>query len=356
MSNISTPLTSSIGQHEFTPQSDEEWTEWITTSTAQHCHVPADYGLARIAQYLGPTQIAAHALLLEAVDLEADGEINGAMKKYAASYRKWPSLDCVLAGGIPVDVRQEALAAGYLDNNGNGNDNGSLDDNYPNVLLDVVDIPKSQASIAVCSTPRRVLDDSDLQILLDRQQQINTADEDGTNNPENLRHAHKTACMLNNPPHYPLQTEQPAIVGKILQFAEQAWREGDWSGPGGPLEHLAGVNETDDGTSDTFLRGLSIRVIELWEYEVGGGLTDAYHYDTDSIVTIVVLLSNRDDFDGGDFRTFEAGEIHKTYALQQGEAVAFVSHKYHNITELTRGCRRSLVMELWQGGVGHEGR
>jgi hypothetical protein len=314
------------------PCSDAEWSSWLSTHTQPTSGVPADYGLARIARFLGPQQVAALQLALDATELEASGDIAAAMKKYAAAYRQWPALDSVHAGGLPLDVRRQAIASGYLH------------DHTHNVLLDVVDVPKARASAAIVSTTR-LLSDEDLRDLDHIQQQIGSTVSALHNNPENQTHAHKQACMMNNPPDYVLQTMKPSIVGKIIRFAQRAWMQGNWSGPGGPLEHVKGGVD-----------GLSIRVVELWEYTVGGGLADSYHYDTDSVVTIVTLLSHPEDFDGGDFRTYEVGDIHKCYEMSKGDAVAFVSHKFHNITELTRGCRRSLVMELWQGGVGHEGR
>lgn len=321
-------------------EQEQDWSRWIGTHTAQHtaCLVPADYGLGRIARFLGERQEAAHRLALEGADAEADRDIPRAMKLYAAAYRQWPSLDSCISGGIPVDVRAEALSAGYLNKVGN-------------VLLDIVDVPKARRSKAVRSaTP--VLTEADIIDLLQIQRQLLSNESAVENNPENQRHAHKQACMMNNPPHFTLLNQKPSIVGKILQFAQQACAEGEWSSPGGPLEDVA-----TNTNSSNILQGLSIRVIELWEYSIGGGLTDPYHYDTDSVLTIVTLLSNQEDFEGGAFRTFEVGGTHKSYdSMRKGDSVAFVSHKYHNITELTTGCRRSLVMELWQGGVGHQGR
>jgi hypothetical protein len=179
---------------------------------------------------------------------------------------------------------------------------------------------------------------------------------------------------MNNPPEYALSTLQPQLVGKVLQFAQKAWNQSNWSAVGGPLEFVEG------GVSN-----LSIRVMESWEYEVGGGLKDPYHYDVDSILTVVILLSEAGDCEGGEFRSFEHNDEHKVYSMEQGDGICFVSHKYvskpkpnplslpstsnpspsippfsldaqHNITELTKGHRRSLVTELWQGGVGHCGR
>ena len=73
---------------------------------------------------------------------------------------------------------------------------------------------------------------------------------------------------------------------------------------------------------------------------VGGGLTDLLHYDNDSILTLVVLLNHEDDYDGGVFRTNESDGRQLEHPLRQGDAVCFVSHKYHNVTPLTRGCGR----------------
>ena len=313
-------------------ENEEECSLWIATHTAQTCLVPSDYGLASIAEFLGPTQSQALQLALDGAESESDGDISGAMKKYAAAYRLWPSLDSINAGGIPMDVRQEAGAAGYMKVHEHG-------------LFDVVSVQKARDSRAITSH-QRVLNDQDIDNLFLLRHQLLQSESAMVNNPENRGHTCKEACMMNNPPTYTLQTQKPSIVVKLLKFAQQAWEEGQWSSPGGPLEHVKIKG----------IAGLSIRVMELWEYQIGGGLTDLYHYDTDSIVTIVTLLSNSDDFEGGAFRTFETGDESKDYNMNKGDAVAFVSHKYHNITPLTRGCRNSLVIELWQGGVGHQGR
>lgn len=317
--------------HCILSEKEEDWSLWITTHTAQTCLVPSDYGLASIAEFLGPAQSKALQLALDGAESESDGDISGAMKKYASAYRLWPSLDSINAGGIPMDVRQEADAAGYLKVN-------------PYGLFDVVSVQKARDSRAIAS--QRLLNDQDIASVFLLRHDILQSQSAMANNPENRGHTCKEACMMNNPPTYPLQTRKPWIVVKLLKFAQQAWDEGKWSSPGGPLEHVKIKG----------IAGLSIRVMELWEYQIGGGLTDLYHYDTDSIVTIVTLLSNSDDFEGGTFRTFETGGEDKDYTMNKGDAVAFVSHKYHNITPLTRGRRNSLVMELWQGGVGHQGR
>lgn len=97
-------------------------------------------------------------------------------------------------------------------------------------------------------------------------------------------------------------------------------------------------------------------MIEHWEYEVGSGLFDLWHYDVNSVLTLVALLSPTSEFDGGSFQTNESDGQILVHPMQQGDVICFVSHKYHSVSAITRGLRRTLVMELWQGGTGHQGR
>jgi predicted 2-oxoglutarate/Fe(II)-dependent dioxygenase YbiX len=101
---------------------------------------------------------------------------------------------------------------------------------------------------------------------------------------------------------------------------------------------------------------LSVRVVEHWQYEIGGGLTDPKHYDENSVLTLVTLLSDEKDLTGGVFRTLEADGTHLEHPMKRGDAICFVSHKYHNVTPVTRGSRTSLVIELWQGTNSEGGR
>mmetsp|Transcript_5077 Transcript_5077/g.13084 ORF Transcript_5077/g.13084 Transcript_5077/m.13084 type:complete len:137 (-) Transcript_5077:16-426(-) len=131
----------------------------------------------------------------------------------------------------------------------------------------------------------------------------------------------------------------------MMRAALSAKEQGGWGAAGADEARPAGpLTEID-------LRRLSIRVVELWEYEPGGGLVDDLHYDAGSIVTMVCQVSDRKDFTGGMFRTFDAGDVQKEYPLERGDVVCFVSHKYHNITPVESGQRLSLVVELWQGGL-----
>jgi len=86
----------------------------------------------------------------------------------------------------------------------------------------------------------------------------------------------------------------------------------------------------------------------------GGGLHTKHHCDHGSLVTIDILLSDPAEFEGGVLQTLEAdGELH-SHPWQQGDALVFLSHKYHSVSTLTRGKRNVLVCELWQGTENHK--
>ena len=91
------------------------------------------------------------------------------------------------------------------------------------------------------------------------------------------------------------------------------------------------------------------RCVEYHTVEPGGSLPFPTHYDAGSLVTIDVMLSDTSEFEGGSFGTLECdGELHM-HAFEKGDAVVFVSHKYHCVQPVTAGRRQVLVMELWEG-------
>ena len=91
------------------------------------------------------------------------------------------------------------------------------------------------------------------------------------------------------------------------------------------------------------------RCVEYHTVEPGGSLPYPTHYDAGSLVTIDVMLSNSDEYAGGTFGTLECDGSMKHYPFEKGDALVFVSHKFHCVSELTRGRRNVLVMELWEG-------
>ena len=116
---------------------------------------------------------------------------------------------------------------------------------------------------------------------------------------------------------------------------------------------------------DESIHNIGIRVIELHTVLESGGLSDVYHHDNGSIITIDVMLSIPEiDFEGGKFQTIELNEAissngsnptsssssyMKDHVFNQGDVLFFPSHKYHNVSPVTSGRRQVLVIELWYG-------
>jgi hypothetical protein len=74
-----------------------------------------------------------------------------------------------------------------------------------------------------------------------------------------------------------------------------------------------------------------------------------------TVGAIDVMLSAKDDFTGGVFRTLElqpdgCSEVFREHPdFQQGDAMVFVSHKYHGVASVRSGTRRVCVVEYWAG-------
>mmetsp|Transcript_111813 Transcript_111813/g.216661 ORF Transcript_111813/g.216661 Transcript_111813/m.216661 type:complete len:289 (-) Transcript_111813:358-1224(-) len=89
------------------------------------------------------------------------------------------------------------------------------------------------------------------------------------------------------------------------------------------------------------------------EYHVHCGpspaLPDRYHHDTDSLVTLDILLTDSSEFQGGVFQTLEADSTMNPVTWSVGDALVFVSHKYHCVQKVLAGERRVLVLEFWRG-------
>jgi len=167
----------------------------------------------------------------------------------------------------------------------------------------------------------------------------------------------------------------PAIRRKLLMAAykvdvEQGW--GLLSAPHHPRTN--GADETPGQDVDSFTPvmatppacgdseeeverrsaalGCNVRVAEYHMQKAPSrALPDRYHHDSDSLVTIDVMLSDSaGDFKGGEFQTLESNGIMKCdYDFTCGDALVFVSHKYHCVQKVSAGERRVLVLEFWRG-------
>jgi hypothetical protein len=347
------PSTVEYGRATGTNEEEAESENWITAITegTSTCTVPDDYGLYNIAEHLGTSQTTAVTLYWQGAEKEQMGAISGAMRLYQRAYKTWPALDSIYEAGLPRGVRQEAEAAHFASCG----------------LLGVVNVADAQAS-RVMHAPG-LLNASDLRDIGAVLKGMTAEGETALiNNPQNCTHEKKVCTFLNNPETWAMRTHAPHVLSKMIRFVRQAWQEANWSGDAetpGPLYAMSSSRTTrSTGTQSHTKNGglqllpppLSIRVAEHWEYSVGGGLVDPHHYDVDSVLTIVALLSDETTFEGGTFRTLEADDSQLEHSMAQGDVICFVSHKYHNVVPITKGVRCSFVMELWQGGLGHIGR
>mmetsp|Transcript_23946 Transcript_23946/g.66453 ORF Transcript_23946/g.66453 Transcript_23946/m.66453 type:complete len:298 (+) Transcript_23946:139-1032(+) len=105
-----------------------------------------------------------------------------------------------------------------------------------------------------------------------------------------------------------------------------------------------GCNDDDDEDDPSMAR---VRTVELHHYGVGGGLLTPGHRDCGSELTISVLLSDSDRVSGGDFVTYGSKGVPVAHKLNRGDAILFRSEMLHNISTITAGVRKSLVVELW---------
>jgi hypothetical protein len=130
---------------------------------------------------------------------------------------------------------------------------------------------------------------------------------------------------------------------------------------------------SSSASSWDFLRGRSIfvRCAEYHAYVRGGGVVDPTHRDSGSVLTVSVVLETpsssasggvfftRDDGDGGSNGTDASGASVRFHEdLRRGDAVVFPSEKRHGVTPLAGddARRRSVVLELWEGGVTRRNR
>ena len=79
---------------------------------------------------------------------------------------------------------------------------------------------------------------------------------------------------------------------------------------------------------------LSLRSAEYHTVLEEGGLAMPNHLDHGSLVTVDLMLSDTSDFDGGALQTLEADGSLLTHEFERGDALFFLSHKYHAVSAL----------------------
>ena len=132
------------------------------------------------------------------------------------------------------------------------------------------------------------------------------------------------------------------------------------------VQKLIGVMQAADRSAGWKLLdgGFGVRCVEYHENlcdksddAVGSSVTTGAptpeHYDAGSLITLDLMLSAPSAFSGGAFGTLEADGTIATPTFEQGDAICFVSHKYHCVTPVRAGTREVLVIELWRGPQRH---
>lgn len=105
---------------------------------------------------------------------------------------------------------------------------------------------------------------------------------------------------------------------------------------------------------------LRLRCCEYHRMMEGGHLGDVHHHDEGSVITLDIMLSPSCSYEGGKLSTLErlesaagqsseALEVLTQHQFEQGDALLFVSHKYHCVAPVTKGTRQVLVAEYWWG-------
>lgn len=91
----------------------------------------------------------------------------------------------------------------------------------------------------------------------------------------------------------------------------------------------------------------SFRCAEYHHYRPGGCLPEQEHFDKGSMVTVDIMLQEAEG--GGELMTLEEEEGLMVHDFTVGDAVVFVSHKYHMVAPVAKGERRVMVCEIWSG-------
>ena len=99
-------------------------------------------------------------------------------------------------------------------------------------------------------------------------------------------------------------------------------------------------------------RPVCLRSAEYHAYTRGGSVADPEHRDQGSLLTLTVLLSEPDEcVHGGELHLATSANRDNAMVhvpLKRGDGCLFVSERRHNVTRID-GCRKSFVIELWDG-------
>jgi hypothetical protein len=120
--------------------------------------------------------------------------------------------------------------------------------------------------------------------------------------------------------------------------------------------HLLAVGYDAGATANIVVDSLwlNLRCAEVLTYHTDSKLK--WHIDEDSEYTMIVFLSERSQYTGGELVVSSASDMHELSSGQnftipganKGDVVLLKSHSPHMVTMLESGTRRVFAMELWK--------
>ena len=128
-----------------------------------------------------------------------------------------------------------------------------------------------------------------------------------------------------------LQALVPGVAAQVVELARFAWSAANWK---------------EYGYVDPAYMGL--RTIEHLRYNGGGRL--GAHHDAESEITVLVALSDPDDYDGGEYILYgpdESSELQRIRLDRHSALVFLSSEALHGVSPITSGVREMLAVELW---------
>jgi hypothetical protein len=125
-----------------------------------------------------------------------------------------------------------------------------------------------------------------------------------------------------------LQLFAPGVAAQISTIAKVAWQAGGW------------VEESFDSIPDP--RTMGIRTTEHLSYETTSKL--GVHCDCGSNITVVVSLSDPNEYQGGQFR-LESNKVQ--FKPNKLTALVFRSEILHGVDPILSGKRETFATEFW---------
>ena len=164
-----------------------------------------------------------------------------------------------------------------------------------------------------------------------------------------------------------LQLLAPGVAASIQQAAGLVWKEAAWED--GDTNDFVPVDVGDDNDNDdeetTARTGTSeystkirpdpvvdcgIRTTEHLSYDKWKGL--GHHVDADSDYTVLVMLSDPDDYEGGEFYLCPDDYCRRKITVKPTRlsAIVFLSNYLHGVEDIQTPGRVTFANELWRYG------